>query len=225
MLLLVVAAGCGGDGDEGGGGLTTTGTTPGSGAEVDGSLGDATYAEEGQEEAVIAGPAPLAPKAEQEGRGGLPRCTDDTLQITAATRARAEAATICLVNKVRRRSGRRSLKKSSELYQAAQAHADDMVQDQYFAHVSKAGTTVTDRVKPTGYLSGGTWKIGENLAWGSGPMSTPTAIVHSWLDSPGHRQNLMRRSYREAGLAIAVGAPQATPVEAGTYGHVFGVRR
>jgi uncharacterized protein YkwD len=222
VLLLVVAAGCGGgDGDDGGGGLTTTGTS----ADVDGSLGDATYVEDGQDEEVIAGPAPLSPEVAQKGRGGLPRCRDDTLQITAATRARAETAAVCVVNKVRRRSGRRSLTRSGQLYQAAQAHADDMVRERYFAHVSKAGTTVTDRVKPTGFLSGGAWKVGENLAWGSGPLSTPIAIVQSWLDSPGHRQNLMRRSYREAGLAIAVGAPQASPLEAGTYVHVFGVRR
>jgi uncharacterized protein YkwD len=226
VLLLIVAAGCGGDGDDGGGGgVTTTETTPESSADVDGMVGEATYVEEGKDEEVLAGEAPITPEPQKQGGRGMPRCTDDTLPITEATRARAEAAAVCVINKVRRRSARRALKSSGQLYQAASAHANDMVQEQYFAHVSKAGATVGDRVKPTGYLSGRSWTLGENIAWGSGSLSTPTAIVQGWLNSPGHRQNLMRRSYREAGLAIVVGAPQGATGEAGTYAHVFGRHR
>jgi uncharacterized protein YkwD len=44
------------------------------------------------------------------------------------------------------------------------------------------------------------------------------------MNSRGHRQNILRRSYREAGLAIAVGAPVSAGGDAGTYAHAFGRR-
>ena len=147
------------------------------------------------------------------------------MTITDGTRARAEASAACLVNKVRRRSGRRELKSNAKLADAARKHATDMVEQQFFSHVSPGGTTATARVRSTGYLSGaGRPQVGENIAWGSGGFSTPAAIVQSWMNSPGHRQNILRRSYREAGLAIAVGAPVSAGGDAGTYVQAFGRR-
>jgi uncharacterized protein YkwD len=98
-----------------------------------------------------------------------------------------------------------------------------MVEGGYFSHVSKSGRTATTRIRSAGYGSGDTgWQVGENIAWGSGTFSTPTAVVQSWMNSPGHRANILRRAYREAGLAIAVGAPVQSGVAAGTYVHDFG---
>src|SRR5687767_1068890 len=114
VALAVVAAGCGGDedteGGSGGTGLTTTTTAPPAGR-GEGSLGDASFADDGQTEEVIAGAMPITPETTEAAAGDrpLPRCPDDTVTITAATRARAETSAACLVNKVRRRSGRRAL--------------------------------------------------------------------------------------------------------------------
>jgi uncharacterized protein YkwD len=190
----------------------------------EGSLGDATHAEAGQEEEVLDGPAPITPETTQAIRDRpLPRCPDDTVTITSETRARAEASVVCIINKVRRRRGRRALKKNSQLYDAAMKHASDMVKGGYFSHVSKSGRNATARIRSAGYGSGDTaWQVGENIAWGSGAFSTPTAIVQSWMNSPGHRANILRRAYREAGLAIAVGAPVQSGLAAGTYVHDFG---
>jgi uncharacterized protein YkwD len=44
------------------------------------------------------------------------------------------------------------------------------------------------------------------------------------MNSAGHRKNIMERSYREAGLAIVVGAPEQVGLSAGTYAHNFGQR-
>jgi uncharacterized protein YkwD len=130
------------------------------------------------------------------------------------------------VNKVRKRRGIKSLKSNSKLYSAAQKHATDMVQGQYFSHVSKDGTTVVPRIRAAGYMGSNSsgWRVGENLAWGSGSFSTPASTVQAWLNSPGHKRNIMNRAYRETGLAIAVGAPVPATGDAGTYVQAFGRR-
>jgi uncharacterized protein YkwD len=231
VLLLVAAAGCSGDSNDAqtGGGLTTaetTGTAPA--PEAKGSIGDATFAEDGGDEEVLSGESPITPKSTHAAAGDkpLPHCTDDTLAVTPATKTRAEASAVCIVNKVRRRRGRRELKTNAQLYNAAEKHATDMVQGQYFSHVSKGGTTAAARMRAAGYPStAGGAQVGENLAWGSGTYSTPAAIVQSWMNSPGHRQNILRRAYREAGLAIALGTPVPASGEAGTYVQTFGRKR
>jgi len=228
LLVLVLAAGCGGgsNGGESGGGFTTTEPSTAPAGKAQGSLGDATYAAADQEEEVLAGAVPITPSTTSAVSGkGLPRCPDDTLTVTAETRARAEASAVCLINKIRRRRGRRALKSSAHLYDAAKQHANDMVEQQYFSHVSKGGTGSAARVKSTGYLTGASgWQTGENIAWGTEAFSTAAAIVQSWMNSSGHRQNILRRSYREGGLAIAVGAPVTTSAHTGTYVHEFGRR-
>jgi uncharacterized protein YkwD len=230
VALLAVSCGSGddkpADQPSEGGGLTAATATAAS-PESDGSLGDATTAKTGGDDEVIAGAVPITPESTEAAAGEqpLPHCENDSMAIDAGTRASAEAATVCVLNKVRRRNGRRSLKQNSQLYSSAQAHATDMVQKQYFSHTSASGRSSTARIKSTGYLSGvSTWQVGENIAWGSGAFSTPRAIVQSWMNSAGHRRNIMERSYREAGLAIVVGAPEQVGLSAGTYAHNFGQR-
>ena len=224
VLVLVPVAGCGG-GDQSSstsdGGLTTTGAAPSADR---GSLGDATYAAEGEEPEVIAGPAPFTAESTQ-GRKAGPHCKDENIEVTEATRARAEAAAVCLVNKRRARRGIRNLKNNSALYSAARRHASDMVRNNYFSHTSKSGTAPAGRATAAGYTKRPGWQVGENIAWGSGTLSTPGAIVQAWMDSRGHRENLLRRSFREAGLAITLGTPDPSTGSGGTYVQVFGRRQ
>jgi hypothetical protein len=51
------------------------------------------------------------------------------------------------------------------------------------------------------------WTVGENLVWGNGPLSTPQALVTAWMNSPPHRENLLRPAFRELGVAALVGTP------------------
>jgi uncharacterized protein YkwD len=233
LLLVAPAAGCGGDSQTpataGGatssgaqattGGLTMTGAP--SGADR-GTTGDATFAESGQAPEVLAGPEPFTDETTQ-GRKGGPHCKDENVEVTDATRARAEAAAFCLVNKRRARRGIRSLKRNSALYSAAEGHAADMVQSNYFSHESKGGSAPAGRAGAAGYGAKPKGaQVGENIAWGSGTLSTPAAIVQAWMNSTGHRKNMLRRSFREAGLAISPGTPDPATGAGGTYVQVFG---
>jgi hypothetical protein len=83
-----------------------------------------------------------------------------------------------------------------------------MVRQGYFEHTSPAGVTFMDRIESTGYMHGArSWTVGENLVWGTGPLSTPQALVTAWMNSPPHRENLLRPAFREIGVAALAGTP------------------
>ena len=86
-----------------------------------------------------------------------------------------------------------------------------MVSQGYFEHTSPAGVTFIDRIAATGYTLGArSWEVGENLVWGTGPLSTPQSLVTSWMNSPPHRENLLRARFREIGIAAVVGTPRSS---------------
>ena len=136
---------------------------------------------------------------------------------------RTRAAVLCLVNRFRRAHGRRALRLNRQLTRAAQAYSAQMARRGFFAHTSPSGGTMVDRLRESGYLStGGSWAVGENLAWGTHHLSAPAQIVNGWLRSPPHRANLLRAKYREAGIGVAHPAPARTT--GATYTLEFGVR-
>jgi uncharacterized protein YkwD len=103
--------------------------------------------------------------------------------------------------------------------------ADRMVREQFFSHDTPDGGTLLARIQPTGYLPNtGDWVVGENLAWGNGPLATPQAIVAGWMNSPGHRANILAADYRDIGIGLAVGSPLATNSGGTTYVTDFGQR-
>lgn len=101
----------------------------------------------------------------------------------------------------------------SQLNQAAQYHAQDMVNRNYFNHRNPDGLKVGDRATRFGY----NWRsIGENIAAG---QATPAEVVDGWLKSPGHCANIMSANFKE--LGVAFGAKDGL---AYTWVQVFGAR-
>ena len=83
-----------------------------------------------------------------------------------------------------------------------------MVEHSYFAHEGRDGSQPAERIRAAGYLSSaGRWRIGENLAWGTGELATPKAIMAAWMDSAGHRANILQPAYREIGFGVLAGNP------------------
>jgi uncharacterized protein YkwD len=150
-------------------------------------------------------------------------CHGAHLTPSAAHAAKVRAATICLVNRQRVRHGLRRLHTQRSLTHAATAYARLMVAQRFFDHVSPTGLTFDQRIKRTNYLRNVRgWALGENIAWGAGPASTPAQIVNAWMHSPGHRANILDPRYRELGMGIAIGAP--TGGSGATYVNEFGRR-
>lgn len=138
--------------------------------------------------------------------------------------AASVATTLCLINDQRQDRGLRPLRLNSRLSIAARAHSQDMVSRRYFSHTSPGGVTFDRRLKRTGYIAGArSWAIGENLAWGSGTLAPPRAIVRAWMRSPGHRRNMLDRTFEEIGIGIVIGTPMGDD-DGATYTTDFGAR-
>jgi uncharacterized protein YkwD len=136
-------------------------------------------------------------------------CPDTQAQVTALSESAMEGSIACLINEQRAAYGIRPVQPDVALRQAALSHSTEMVQQGYFEHTSPAGVTFVDRIQAAGYLRGArTWEVGENLVWGNGSLSTPQSLVTSWMNSPPHRENLLRARFREIGIAAVVGTPE-----------------
>ncbi len=96
-------------------------------------------------------------------------CENTELRPESGNLQAIDAATLCLVNQERARNGELSLTANARLKRAAQEHSEEMVSDDYFAHVSPSGLTPVERVRATGYIPGPEvgYTLGENIAWGT----------------------------------------------------------
>ena len=154
-------------------------------------------------------------------------CQFGYAQASQTTAKKLRLATLCLVNRERARHGLRRLTVDPRLRLAARWHAADMVTKRYFAHVSLAGSVPSDRIRAAGYMTNvSRWYVGENLVWGAGPFSAPADRVRALMHSPEHRKNMLRPSFREAGIWVARRTPVHASYDTGaTYVINFGVAR
>jgi uncharacterized protein YkwD len=121
------------------------------------------------------------------------------------------AATFCLVNEERARFGEPALIEDARLASAAAGHSRDMDVRHYFEHVSPGGQTLLMRVQASGFIPNRRvgYTLGENIAWGTLWLGTPHSIVRAWMNSPGHRANILNRSYRYTGIGIDADLPHS----------------
>ena len=143
---------------------------------------------------------------------------------TRRSRRVARRATLCLLNRERRARGLRPLRHQDRLFTASFRHSRAMVRRRFFAHVQPGGIGLITRLLRVRYLSGRSWGIGENIAWGLGGFERPLTIVRAWMHSTGHKANILRGSFREIGIGVYRGAPTGTRRGA-TYTTDFGFKR
>jgi uncharacterized protein YkwD len=151
-------------------------------------------------------------------------CGSTDVLPTADNLAQIRAAVLCLHNQTRAAKGLPLLRENAKLDKAALGHSNDMVAAGYFDHTTPGGTSFVDRIFAAGYVKrDGGWVLGENLAWGTGDLSTPDGVMNSWMNSPGHKANILKRAYREVGIGIKLGVPTDDTVGA-TYTLDFGAK-
>ncbi|MEK8126709.1 CAP domain-containing protein [Paenibacillus filicis] len=100
-----------------------------------------------------------------------------------------------LVNQERSKAGLNAVSMNSELSKVAMAKAQDMYNNNYFDHQSPTYGSPFDMMKSYG-ISYST--AGENIANG---QSSPTEVMDQWMNSPGHRANILNTSYTQIGIA------------------------
>jgi uncharacterized protein YkwD len=152
-------------------------------------------------------------------------CPHADVMPSADNEGVVRAAILCLHNQIRAERGLPVLRENGRLRNAALAHSQDMVERGYFEHTAPGGVSMVDRIMAARYASRNVgWALGENLAWGTGRLATPRLIMRAWMDSPGHRANVVKRAYREIGIGVVTGTPSAGN-QGATYTADFGVIR
>lgn len=110
-------------------------------------------------------------------------------------------------NKNRVENGLSPLSVNTKLNTAADLKAKDMLERQYFAHETPTGENVDDFAAAAGYDF---IIIGENLALGN--FKNDEVLVQAWMDSPGHRENILGKGYMEIGIGLARGMYEGNEV-------------
>jgi uncharacterized protein YkwD len=148
------------------------------------------------------------PESSTSGNGGSGgKATPGTAcpsNVGADAPASAQLAAMrCLVDRARRHAGLRALADSTELDRSAGDKAADILRCKSFSHYA-CGREFTFWMKRVGYLSASCWRVGENLAWGTGATSSPRAIFNTWIHSPVHRANILGH-FSQIGIGLRVG--------------------
>lgn len=99
-----------------------------------------------------------------------------------------------LVNAERKKAGLSSLKMNESLRNVARTKSQDMQKNKYFSHTSPTYGSPFDMMKKFGISY---TMAGENIAMG---QKTPEAVVTAWMNSPGHRANILKAGYTEIGV-------------------------
>jgi uncharacterized protein YkwD len=135
----------------------------------------------------------------------------------------AQQATLCLLNGVRAQAHLPALRLNGRLSAAALAHSREMVARHYFAHASLDGASPFARMLRTHYVPrGASWRLGENLGWGSASLAQPIALLRMWMHSPEHRANILDPRFRDIGIGIVSGVPVHGSADGATYTTDFG---
>ena len=129
---------------------------------------------------------------------------DGASGILATGNESFEKEVIRLVNQERISRGITPLAYSESLTTAARSHNEDMITNNFFDHQGSDGSSPADRACANGFLPY-PWEacyVGENIAAG---YYTPADVMTAWMNSAGHRDNILNSSYREIGVGHNVG--------------------
>jgi uncharacterized protein YkwD len=127
---------------------------------------------------------------------------------TATVMAQYEADVVKLTNDQRVARGCRALRTDSRLTEAARAHSRDMVGRKFFSHTGSSGSSFVAREVAAGYPKRDA--AAENIAWG---YRTPKEVVNGWMNSAGHRANILNCASAAVGVGVVYnknGAPYWT---------------
>jgi uncharacterized protein YkwD len=116
-----------------------------------------------------------------------------------------EQAMQCLLNYARQHANAGGLKRNKSLERAAGRKAGDVMKCG-FSHTA-CGRPADAYAHSFGY-TGGSWAWGENLGWGSGRGGTARANFKDWLNSPPHRETMLRGSFEHLGIGLKRGSFQ-----------------
>ncbi|MHB9856843.1 sigma-70 family RNA polymerase sigma factor [Streptomyces sp. YIM S03343] len=145
-------------------------------------------------------PRPAKKSASAPARSTRPPQTAPTAPKAQPAPTGTVAQVVALVNKERAAAGCGPLTENAQLEQAAQAHSDDMAARNFFEHTNPDGADPGQRITAAGYR----WSTyGENIAEG---QQTPQEVMDAWMNSSGHRANILNCSFKDIGVGVHRGS-------------------
>ncbi|ETI34614.1 hypothetical protein L914_18147 [Phytophthora nicotianae] len=127
----------------------------------------------------------------------------NTTNVTARhlqTQAGFQALLLAAVNKERAAVGLPSLCMNTKLQSAAQKHSNDMAANNFMSHTGSNGSSMSQRITASGFK----WTaIAENVAAGQKDV---TAVMKAWMNSAGHKKNILGSKYKMFGCGYAYNA-------------------
>ncbi|WP_440101610.1 CAP domain-containing protein [Streptosporangium sp. H16] len=124
--------------------------------------------------------------------------TTPTTAPSSAPGSSLSEEVVRLTNVERQKNGCGPLVSDPQLRSAAQGHSDDMAAKNYFSHTSQDGRDMTARIRASGFSPMRAWA--ENIAMG---QRTPAEVVTAWMNSSGHRANIVNCAYTHLGVGVA----------------------
>ena len=107
-----------------------------------------------------------------------------------------------LINNQRTSAGLPPLKWNDDVAKIARLHSENMANEKFFSHRGLDGTMVNDRADLFGLSK---WQaIGENIAYNQGYDNPAEFAVECWMQSPGHRKNILDNRWKESAIGIAI---------------------
>ncbi|WP_328311949.1 sigma-70 family RNA polymerase sigma factor [Streptomyces sp. NBC_00442] len=145
-----------------------------------------------------------APPAEPSPRPAPPKPAPSTRRATPSAADTSTPAAVQqvldLVNSERSKAGCPALTSNSKLYDAALKHSENMAAQNFFDHTDPSGAGPGERITAAGYQ----WSAyGENIARG---QADAAAVMDSWMNSPGHRANILNCGFKEIGIGVHYGS-------------------
>ncbi|MFI5028909.1 MAG: CAP domain-containing protein [Solirubrobacterales bacterium] len=152
--------------------------------------------------------APASACPEETGNAGAPAAPE-------------EREMLCMTNFARRHAGLAALSEDERLDRSAERKSGDILRCQSFSHEA-CGRPSTYWMERVGYLPAGCWRAGENIAWGTGSFASVRSIFSAWINSRGHRENILG-GYRQTGIGLRVGELEGNR-DAHVWTQQFGLR-
>ena len=160
----------------------------------------------------------IAPQASRAKVIAAAGCKNPDLVPTKRNLKKVRTALICMLNEQRRANGLKPVRSNSKLAKAAKLHNTYMKRGKFFAHQGPREPSLAKRIRKYKYRGG----AGENLAAGSGSVSSARGIVLGWMNSPVHRANMLERTFFTIGVDVMAQRPLEPTRPGATYTAEFG---
>ncbi|MGY6024393.1 CAP domain-containing protein [Streptomyces spinosirectus] len=144
-------------------------------------------------------PGSKKPKTTPPKKGQSKPPKQSAAPVTVSAEAAAEAEVLKLVNDERAKAGCSAVSANSTLTKLAETFSEAMATEDFFDHTDPSGATPWDRAAQLGITTLG----GENIARG---QADAAAVMDAWMNSPGHRANILNCDFKTLGIGVHFGA-------------------